>query len=46
MKATNIDRINLKEIAHCFGNTFETIRDKYILLAEIIITISQLNGLN
>ena len=24
-----MDRINLKDITHCFGNTFETIRDKY-----------------
>ena len=22
-------KIKLKDIAHCFGNTFETIRDKY-----------------
>ena len=24
-----MDKIQLKDIAHCFGNTFETIRDKY-----------------
>ena len=24
-----MEKVNLSEIAHCFGNTFETIRDKY-----------------
>ena len=24
-----MDKIKLEDIAHCFGNTFETIRDKY-----------------
>ena len=25
----HINKIKLEDIAHCFGNTFETIRDKY-----------------